>query len=114
MIAHLALPKRVYLIALAAVSLISLMLYVQGSFLTLGMTSVEGDGVGNATVSTLKLIINIVIWSVVIGGGIATVVIFSEKHGDIISTVLTVAMLTVIIMQTVSCRSSSDPEAASI
>jgi len=48
MLVLLWLPKRAYIITLATVSLLSLMLYVQGSFLTIGMTSVEGDGVGEA------------------------------------------------------------------
>ena len=96
------LPKKAFNIACAALSLIALMLYVQGTFLTMGMNSVEGDGVDGAAVSALKLIINTVIWVLIVGGGIAATVIFSKKHTDIIRTVLTVAMVTVIGMQTVS------------
>lgn len=96
------LPKKAFNIACAVLALIALMVYVQGTFLTLGMTSVEGDGVDGATVSTLKLVINAVIWVLVIGGGIAAVVIFFKKHTDTVRVVLTIAMVTVIGMQAVS------------
>ena len=96
------LPKRVFNVACTVISIIALMLYVQGTFLTMGMNSVEGDGVDGATVSTLKLIINTAVWIIVVGAGIAAAVIFSKKHTDIIRTVLTVAMVTVIGMQAVS------------
>ena len=96
------LPKRVFNVACTVISIIALMLYVQGTFLTMGMNSVEGDGVDGATVSTIKLLINTAVWIIVVGGGIAAAVIFSKKHTDIIRTVLTVAMVTVIGMQAVS------------
>ena len=96
------LPKKAFNVACAVISLVALMLYVQGTFLTMGMNSVEGDGVDGATVSTIKLVINTAVWIIVVGAGIAAAVIFSKKHTDIIRTVLTVAMVTVIGMQAVS------------
>ena len=96
------LPKKAFNIACSAIALIALMVYVQGTFLTMGMTSVEGDGVDGSAVSTLKLVINTVIWVLVIGGGIVATVLLSKKHNDVVRTVLTIAMVTVIGMQTVS------------
>lgn len=96
------LPKKAFNIVCSAIALIALMVYVQGTFLTMGMTSVEGDGVDGSAVSTLKLVINTVIWVLVIGGGIVATVLLSKKHNDVVRTVLTIAMVTVIGMQTVS------------
>ena len=95
------LPKKVFDVACTSVALLALMTYVQGNFLNIGITSVEGDGVGEALALT-KIVINAVIWVIVIGAGITAAILFSKRHGEMIRLVLTIAMVTVIGMQAVS------------
>jgi len=46
---------------------LSLMLFLQGNYLSLGTGALSGDGVGEG-ISTLKSVINIVIWAVIVLG----------------------------------------------
>ena len=96
------LPRRVFDAACAAIAAISLMLYVEGTFLTLGMTSIEGDGIGDGVLPISKIVINILIWIIVIGAGVALSVIFSKKRSDGVRTAIIFAMVVILGMQTVS------------
>jgi hypothetical protein len=44
---------------------LSLMLFLQGNYLSLGTGALSGDGVGEG-ISTLKSVVNIVIWAVIV------------------------------------------------
>ena len=96
------LPKRAFDVACTVISAISLMLYVQGTFLTLGMKSIEGDGVGDGALAEGKIITNAIIWIIIIGAAIAASVIFSKKYSGGIRTAIIFAMVVTLGMQTVS------------
>ena len=96
------LPRRVFDVACTAVSSIALMLYVQGTFLTLGMKSIEGDGVGDGALAEGKIIFNAIIWIIIIGAALAASVIFSKKYSGGIRTAIIFAMVVALGMQTVS------------
>lgn len=96
------LPRRVFDVACTALSAISLMLYVQGTFLTLGLTSIEGDGIGEGAMASGKIVFNAIIWIIVIGAGVAASVIFSKKHSGAVRTAIIFAMVVILGMQTVS------------
>ena len=100
--ALLFLPRRVFDVACTAVSGIALMLYLQGTFLTLGMKSIEGDGVGEGALAQGKIVLNAIIWIIVIGAAIAAAVIFSKKHSGGVRTAIIFAMVVILGMQTVS------------
>ena len=74
---------------------ISLMLFLQGNFLSMGMTSLEGDGNNEAGLGFGKLFLNAAIWVLIIGGSIA-VMLLLDKYRDtvrLISIVVLVAVL---------------------
>lgn len=96
------LPRRIFDVACATVSAVALMLYVQGTFLTLGLTSVEGDGVGAGAMATSKIVVNAIIWLLVIGGGVAAALIFSKKNSGGVRTATIFAMVLILGMQSVS------------
>lgn len=96
------LPRRVFDVACAALSAISLMLYAQGTFLTLGLKSIEGDGIGDGAMAGGKIIFNAIIWTIIIGAAIAASVIFSKKHSGGVRTAIIFAMVVILGMQTVS------------
>ena len=101
-LALIFLPRRVFDVACTVLSAVALLLYVQGTFLTLGMTSVEGDGVGGGTVATSKLVINAIVWIIILGGAIAASVIFSKKASGGVRTAIIFVMVVILGMQTVS------------
>ena len=96
------LPKRIFDVVCALLSALALMLYVQGTFLTLGMNSIEGDGVGEGAISAAKIAINAVIWVVVIAAGVTLSLIFSKKNSSAVRTAIIFLMVVVLGMQTVS------------
>lgn len=74
---------------------ISLMLFLQGNFLSMGMTSLEGDGAVEGGIGTGKIVINALIWLLIVGGSIA-VMLLLDKYRDtvrLISIVVLVAVL---------------------
>lgn len=80
----------------------SILLFVQRSFMNMGVDALVGDGVGTHGVDVFPLILNTAIWILGVGGAIAATVILSRKHGEIIETVTVIAMVTLIGMQGVS------------
>lgn len=74
---------------------ISLMFFLQGNFLSMGMTSLEGDGGTEGGMGFGKIFLNAAIWLIVIGGSIA-VMLLLDKFRDtvrLISIVVLVAVL---------------------
>ena len=101
------LPKKLYKVALVLIGIGAFMVYLQGNFFTIGLNSVAGDGVGKSSVSTVATVLNIAVWILIVAGGIVAVLVFGKKHFDIIKTVTTIAMITVLSMQAVSMLSVS-------
>ena len=101
-LALIFLPRRVFDVACAAISAIALMLYVQGTFLTLGMTSIEGDGIGEGALASGRIVANAIVWIIVIGAAVAASVIFSKKASGGVRTAVIFAMVVILGMQTVS------------
>ncbi len=74
---------------------ISLMLFLQGNFLSMGMTSLEGDGNNEVGLGFGKIFLNAAIWVLIVGGSIA-VMLLLDKYRDtvrLISIVVLVAVL---------------------
>ena len=80
----------------------AVLLFVQRSFMNMGVDALVGDGVGTYGVDIVPLMINTAIWIIGIGGAITATVILSKKHGEIVETVTVIAMITLIGMQGVS------------
>ena len=80
----------------------AVLLFVQRSFMNMGVDALVGDGVGTYGVDIVPLTVNTAIWIIGIGGAITATVILSKKHGEIIETVTVIAMITLIGMQGVS------------
>ena len=73
---------------------ISFMLFLQGNFLSMGMTSLEGDGAADA-LGFGKIFVNTAIWLLVIGGSIA-VMLLLEKYRDTVRLISIVALVAVL------------------
>ncbi len=96
------LPRKIFDVACSAVAAIALMIHVQGTFLTLGMTSVEGDGIGDGAISGGKIAFNAILWVIMIGAAVALAVIFSKRASQSLRIAIVFAMVIVLGMQTVS------------
>ena len=102
LIAGILLPLRGKLFDLAYAILfwVTLMLFVQGSYLNFGINSLAGDGVGSSGgFSRFNLLLNLAIWLIIGAACIVAVLLIKQKHREIILTVATIAMITVIGMQ---------------
>ncbi|MBQ5363170.1 MAG: hypothetical protein IIU63_07465 [Clostridia bacterium] len=73
---------------------ISFMLFLQGNFLSMGMTSLEGDGAADA-LGFGKIFVNTAIWLLVIGGSIA-VMLLLDKYRDTVRLISIVALVAVL------------------
>lgn len=91
-----------YRIVSAVIAWISIMLFVQRSYLNMGIDAVAGDGVGTATVGTGDVVINLIIWLALGAAMIFATLYFEKAHSDTVKTVVAIAMVTLIGMQTVS------------
>ena len=80
---------------------ITLMLFVQGTYLNGSMSSLAGDGVGETVIPLGTQIINGAAWLVVIGACVATVLLLKADWREWIGTIGCLAMVVVIGMQTV-------------
>lgn len=78
---------------------LTVMLFVQGNYLNGGMNSLAGDGVGEAGAETGAIIVNSIVWLVILIGCVLAMLLIRAKYREIISTVTTIAMVTVIGMQ---------------
>ena len=86
---------RVFDVAYGLAFGISFMLFLQGNFLSMGMTSLEGDGAAEGGLGFGKILINTIIWLLIVGGSIA-VMLLLDKYRDtvrLISIVVLVAVL---------------------
>lgn len=97
----LPLRGRVFDVAYAIFFWITLMLFVQGNYLNIGISSLAGDGMGEDGMGVASVIVNTVIWVLVGGGCVSAVCLVRGKHREIIPTVGIIAMITVIGMQTI-------------
>ena len=98
----LPLRGRAFDVAFALFFWIALMLMVQGNYLNIGISSLTGDGVGSDGFASSKVILNTAIWVIVGAGCVAAVLLISANHRDLIRTVGTIAMITVIGMQAIA------------
>ncbi len=74
---------------------ISLMLFLQGNFLSMGMTSLEGDGAAEGGLGFGDIFINTAIWVLIVGGSIAVMLLLDKYRETVrlISIVVLVAVL---------------------
>jgi len=79
---------------------LSLMLFIQGNYLSIGADSLSGDGLGGS-VSTLKSVINLIIWIVVVGGCVAAM-LFLDKYRELIRLICTVTTVALVGMTAIS------------
>lgn len=98
--ALLFLPNKVYKIASGFIITLSLLFFVQGTYLNAGMNTLAGDNIAVATASAGTLIINLLVWMFALAGGIV-LAIFSDKK-KIISTIGVVVSVVVFSTQLIS------------
>lgn len=99
----LPLKKRAFDIAYGIVLWLSVMLFLQGSYLNFGISSLTGDGVGEGAVGLPMLMINTFLWLITGFGCVYAMRFVKRKHRDILRTVALVLCVTVLGMQSVSC-----------
>lgn len=85
---------RAFDVAYGLVFGISLMLFLQGNFLSMGMTSLEGDGAAEA-LGFGKIFINTAIWVLIVGGSIAAM-LFLDKYRDTVRLISIVVLIAVL------------------
>lgn len=89
------LPQKGYRVACAVVATLAFMAFLQGTYLNAGMSSLAGDNLGDKTISVFSKVLNLVIWIVVIGGGITFTAFFDKKD---FSGIITLAICAVVII----------------
>jgi len=89
------LPQKGYRVACTVVATLALMAFLQGTYLNAGMSSLAGDNLGDKTISVFSKVLNLVIWIVVIGGGIVFTTLFDKKN---LSGIITLAICAVVII----------------
>ena len=99
----LPLRKRVFDVAYATVAWLSVMLFVQGSYLNFGLTSLEGDGLGSTPTPIWVKILGVLIWLAVGAALVLTVLLVKRKHREILRMGFCILMITVIGMQALTC-----------
>lgn len=97
-----ALDGLAYDIGCATVAGISLMFFIQRSYLNAGISSLAGDVDSVAEIGIGTYILNTVIWLAVIGGAVCATVFLRKKHAETVMTVTVIAMVALIGMQLVS------------
>ena len=85
---------RAFDVAYGTVFGISLMLFLQGNFLSMGMTSLSGDG-GEAELGFGKIFLNTAIWVLIVGGSIA-VMLFLDAQRDTVRLISIVVLLAIL------------------
>jgi len=98
----LLLDGIVFDIVSAAIAGISLMFYIQRSYLNEGVASLAGDVGAAAEIGIGTYILNTAIWILVIGGAVCATVFLRKKFSETVNTVLVIAMVALIGMQLVS------------
>ena len=85
---------RVFDVAYGLLLGVSLMLFLQGNFLSMGMTSLSGDG-GESEIGVGMLILNAAIWVLIVGGCVA-VMLLLDKYRDTVRLISIVVLLAVL------------------
>lgn len=93
---------RAYDIACGVITVVAVLLFVQRSFLNMGVDALVGDGVGTYGVDIVPFIINTVVWVAIIAAAVVGVIIVRKKHKELLDTVIVIAMITLIGMQAMS------------
>ena len=89
------LPQKAYKVSCVLVATFAFLMFVQGTYLNAGMTSLAGDNLGDQTITVFAKILNLVIWLVVIGGAVVFVVLFDKKS---ISGLITLVVCGVVLV----------------
>ena len=79
---------------------LSLMLFIQGNYLSLGAGSLAGDGLDGA-ISTAKTVINLVVWIVVVAACVVAMLLLN-RFRDTVRLVATVAVVALVGMTLIS------------
>ena len=85
---------RAFDVAYGTVFGVSLMLFLQGNFLSMGMTSLSGDG-GEGELGFGKIFLNTAIWVLIVGGSIA-VMLFLDAQREMVRLISIVVLLAVL------------------
>ncbi len=80
---------------------LSLMLFLQGNYLSLGAGALSGDGVGDL-LTTGKIVVNSIIWLIVIAGCVVAMLLLTKKFKDLLRLIATVALIALIGMTVIS------------
>ena len=91
---------RAFDVAFAFIFGLSLMIFVQGNYLSLSSGSLTGDGVGD-TITIFENVINLVIWVVIVAACIVAMLLL-HRHKEIIRLVTTVAVIALVGMTVIS------------
>ena len=91
-----------YDIGCAAVAGISLMFYIQRSYLNMGISSLAGDVDSVAEIGVGAYILNTAIWLLIVGGAVCAAIFLRKKYAETVNTVIVIAMVALIGMQLVS------------
>lgn len=81
---------RAFEICFGLVFGLSLMFFLQGNYLSMGTGALEGDGLGDG-VSTLKSVINIVIWGIIVAGCVVAMPLL-RRYKETVRIIATVAL----------------------
>ena len=98
----LPLRRRVFDTVYAVLLWFTVMLFAQGNYLNIGISSLTGDGVGDEDPGILPYVINTAIWVLI---GVAIIVLmlrFFQTHRETVRTVIVVALIAVLGMQAVN------------
>lgn len=79
---------------------LSLMFFIQGNYLSPGVDSLAGDGVG-ATISIAEIVINLIIWLVVVAGCVVAMLLLN-RFREVIRMVSTVGVIALVGMTVIS------------
>lgn len=80
--ALLFLPNKIYKVASAIVIALAFMLFLQGTFLNTGITTLAGDNMGEEGIPLGKSVFNLIIWIVVIAVAVV-LALLKDKNGII-------------------------------
>ena len=89
----LLLRGRAFDVAYGLVFGVSLMIFIQGNFLSIGLSSLAGDG--TEEIGLGSMIVNAVIWTLVIGGSVAAVLLLN-RYRDMVKLISAVAIVAVL------------------
>ena len=74
---------------------ISLMFFIQGNFLSMGLSSLSGDGTAEQGLGFWEIFLNTAIWVLVIGGSIAAILLL-DRFRDMVKLISTVVLIAIL------------------